>query len=229
MSWSSSARLLCVCVLTVGALTILRAGSAVAATATVKPTAAEQTELAKHPAYSGPLHVLEANADNGIHKFLETNEGKTVYLDLSIVRYVPMDPSSLDTPEARAATDRFEHPVFSKCWPDQRAEYIGILNFGEAGFPLPLDDADIKAGCATRVRFDLPMLESVSAFPVAWGDNKAQVFLRGFFEVSKNALEGGKTLYTLKQQDDVPYETRLTFDKHKTGKQPEANLSLPTD
>ncbi|MBK6894973.1 MAG: hypothetical protein IPH06_00055 [Alphaproteobacteria bacterium] len=163
----------------------------------------------------------------GFTNFSQANEGKTVYLDVSIVRYVPMDPSSLDTPEARAATDRFEHPVFSKCWPDQRAEYIGILNFGEAGFPLPLDDADIEAGCATRVRFDLPMIRSVSAFPVAWGDNKAQVFLRGFFDVSKSVLEGSKTLYTLKQQDDVPYETSLAFDKHKTGKQPEAKPQPP--
>ncbi len=229
MSWYSSARLLCVCVLTVGALTIFRAGSAVAAAATVKPTPDEQAELAKYDSYSGALHVLEANAENRIHAFFDANEGKTVYLDLSIVRYIPIDPIYLDETHVKASTDRFQNPVFTKCWPDQRADDHGILNFGEAGFPLPLDAKDIEAGCATRVRIEHQMIESVSAFGALWGDNKVQVFLKGFFSVLKTSLKDGKTLYTLKEQEDVTFESRLAFDKHKTGKHPEANLSLQTD
>lgn len=193
------------------------------------PTAEEQAELEKYPAYSGPLHVLEANAENDLHAFLNANEGKTVYLDLSIVRYVPIDPVYLDEPHVRASTDRHQNPVFTKCWPDQRADYQGILNFGEAGFPLPLDEADIEAGCATRVRFDLELIQSVSAFPVAWGDNKAQVFLMGFFSVSKSTLGDGKTLYTLSEQQDIPFETRLAYDTHKTTKHAQENLSLQQD
>lgn len=221
------ARVLCLSVLGLCALTITVPSAAHAADTTTSPAAEEKTELDKYPAYSGPLHVLESNADNGLHDFLAANEGKTVYLDLSIVRYVPIDPTNIDQPDVRAATDRHENAVFTKCWPDPRAEYHGILNFGETGFPLPLDEADIEAGCATRVRFEHQLIESVSAFPVAWGDNKVQVSLKGFFTVSKSAQDGGKTLYTLTDQEDIPLETRLAYDTHKTTKHPIANLSLP--
>lgn len=217
-------RLLSLC-----ALALFIPSLAQAADAAKTPTAEEQAELDKYPAYSGPLHVLEANAENGIHAFLDANDGKTVYLDFSIVRYVPLDPASLDLPHVRAGTDRFENPVFTKCWPSQNNDQHGILNFGEAGYPLPRNAADIEAGCAARVRFDLQMIESVSAFPVAWGDNKAQVFFQGFFDVSKSSLEGGKTLYTLKENQDIPFETRLAYDTHKTSKHAEATLSLQQD
>jgi hypothetical protein len=220
------ARVLCLGALSLCALAFAEPSKAYAANAAKAPTKEEQAELDKYPAYSGPLHVLEANAENGIHDFLAANEGKTVYLDLSSVRYLPMDPSYLDDPRARATTDRFEHPVFSKCWPDQRANLYGVINFGEAGFPLPRDAADIEAGCATRVRFEHQMIESVSAFPKLRSDDKVQVFLKGFFNVSKSTADGGKTLYTLKDQEDIPFETRLAFDTHKTTKHPEADLSL---
>lgn len=190
------------------------------------PSPEEQQVLETYPSYSGPLHVLEANSGNGIHEFLAANDGQTVYLDLSIVRYVPLDPAALDRPDVIAATDRFENDVFTKCWPDTKEEPHGILNFGEAGAPLPLDAKDIEGGCSTRVRFDMEMIESVSAFPVSWGDNRAQIFVRGFFNVSKSAPEGGTTLYTLKEQADVPFEARLAFDKYKTTKPAEVNLSL---
>lgn len=209
-----------------GTLALFTPHFAQAAEAAKTPTTEEQAELEKYPAYSGPLHVLEANAENGLHDFLSANEGKTVYLDLSIVRYVPIDPIYIDEPHVRASTDRFENPVFTQCWPDQRADFQGIINFGEAGFPLPRDAADIEAGCATRVRFEHQMINSVSAFPVAWGDNRAQVFLTGFFTVSKSTQEGGKTLYTLADQEDIPFETRLAYNTHKTTKHAEANLSL---
>lgn len=197
-----------------------------AATQGPDPTPEEQAELDKYDAYSGSMNVLEANTENDIHAFLTAHEGKTVYLDLSIVRYVPIDPIYIDEPRVRATTDRFENAVFTKCWPDQKADYTGILNFGPAGFPLPLDAADIEAGCATRVRFEHSMIETVSVFDKVWGDNKVQVFLQGFFSVSKSMQDDGKTLYTLTNQEDIPYETRLAFDKHKTLQHPEVNLSL---
>ncbi len=130
------------------ALALLVPNVALAAEAPKTPTAEEQAELDKYPAYSGPLHVLEANAENGIHAFFDANDGKTVYLDLSIVRYAPLDPASLDLPHVRAGTDRFENPVVTKCSPAQNNDQHGILNFGDAGYPLPLDAADIEAGCA---------------------------------------------------------------------------------
>lgn len=229
MPWTVPARVRRLCLLSLAALALPTPSPVYAADAAKAPTAQEQSELDKYPAYSGPLHVLEANAENGIHAFLDANEGKTVYLDLSIVRYLPIDPTSIDRPEVRAATDRYENPVFTKCWPDQKAEHHGILNFGEAGFPMPRDAADIEAGCATRVRFDLEKINSVGAFPVAWGDNKVQVFLKGFFSVSIATRDGGKTLYTLTDQEDIPFETRLAFDTHKTTKHPEADLSLQQD
>lgn len=229
MPWTVPARVRRLCLLSLAALALPAPSSVYAADAAKAPTTQEQAELDKYPAYSGPLHVLEANAENGVHAFLDANEGKIVYLDLSIVRYLPIDPTSIDRPEVRAATDRYENPVFTKCWPNHKAEHHGILNFGEAGFPLPRDAADIEAGCAARVRFDLEMIESVSAFPVAWGDNKARVLLRGFFAVSKSAQDGGTTLYTLFEQQDIPLETRAAYDTHKTTTHAEANLSLQQD
>ena len=214
------------CLLSLCALAFLSPNFANAADAARTTTAEEQTELDKYPAYSGPLNVIEANADNGIHAFLDENIGKTVYLDLSIVRYEPIDRASLDRPEVRAATDRFENPVFTKCWAEINDNQYGILNFGESGYPLPRDVADIEAGCTDRVRFDLELIESVSAFPVAWGDNKVQIFLRGFFAISRSEQESGKTLYTLSEQQNVPAATRLAFDKHKTTRHEQANLNL---
>lgn len=197
------------------------------ASAATTPTREERAELDKYDAYSGPMNILESNEENGIHAFLSAHEGQTVYLDLSIVRYVPIDPINIDRADVRASTDRFENPVFTQCWPDQRANLPGLLNFGEAGVPLPLDAADIEAGCATRVRIEHQMIESVSAFHKLWGDNKVQVFLRGFFSVTKSTQDGGKTLYTLTDQDDVPFATRLAFEKYKTVKHEEAQTSLP--
>jgi hypothetical protein len=206
------------------ALALLTPSLAGAATT---PTRAEQQELAKYDTYAGPMNILEENAKNGLHDFLSAHDGQTVYLDLSIVRYLPIDPMDIDREDVRASTDRFENPVFTQCWPDQKANLPGLLNFGEAGVPLPLDAADIKAGCATRVRFEHPMIESVSAFHKLWGDNRVQVFLKGFFSVTKSTQEGGKTLYTLTDQNDIPFETRLAFEKYKTVKHEEAQTSLP--
>ena len=189
------------------------------------PTQAEQVELEKFDSYSGPINVLDPNPKREIHKFLDKNEGKTVYLDATIVRYIPIDPLYIDDPNIRASTDRFDNPIFTKCWPDQKADYEGMLNFGAEGFPLPADEKDIEAGCASRIRFDLPNIRDAASIPTLWGDNKLQVFVTGFFSVSKTTLGGGQTLYTLKLEGEVPHETRLAFDKHKTKEHPQAWLS----
>ena len=227
MLWIRPVRVLRLGVLSLCALALLVPSLAGAADAVQTPTPQEQVELDRYDTYSGPMNILEENGENGLHDFLSAHDGQTVYLDLSIVRYLPIDPVDIDREDVRASTDRFENPVFTQCWPDQKANYPGLLNFGEAGVPLPLDAADIKAGCATRVRFEHPMIESVSAFHKLWGDNKVQVFLKGFFSVTKSTQEGGKTLYTLTDQDDVPFETRLAFEKYRTVKHEEAQTSLP--
>lgn len=224
MPWSPPVRALRSGVITLCVLALLTPSLAGAATT---PTREEQQELAKYDTYSGPMNILEANEENGIHEFLSTHDGQTVYLDLSIVRYTPIDPANIKREDVRASTDRFENPVFTQCWQDQKTNYPGLLNFGEMGAPLPLDAADIEAGCATRVQFEHQMIESVSAFHKLWGDNKVQVFLKGFFSVTKSTHEGGKTLYTLTDQEDVPFETRLTFEKYKATKHEEAQTSLP--
>lgn len=223
MLWIRPVRVL-LGVMSLCALALLVPSLASAANA---PTPEEQAELDKYESYAGPMNILESNEENGLHDFLSAHDGQTVYLDLSIVRYVPIDPIDIDREDVRASTDRFENPVFTRCWPDQKANLPGLLNFGEAGVPLPLDAADIEAGCATRVRFEHPMIESVSAFHKLWGDNKVQVFLKGFFSVTKSTQDGGKTLYTLTDQDDVPFETRLAFETYKTVKHEEAQTSLP--
>lgn len=229
MPWTVPGRVLRLGVLGLCALTLAASTAAHATDAARKPTAEDKAELDKFPAYSGPLNILEANAENGLHDFLTANEGKTVYLDLSIVRYVPIDPTHIDQPDVRASTDRFENPVFTKCWPDQKVDYQGILNFGEDGFPLPLNADDIEAGCATRIRFESRMLTGSAHIPKLWGDNKVQLFVADFFTVSKSTLANGKTLYTLTQNEDVSLETRAAYDTHKTTTHAVANLSLQQD
>lgn len=229
MSSRSPARFLRVLLLTAGAAFGISATGVIAADKTPAPSAQEKAELEKFASYSGPVNVLESNPKGGIQKFLDKNDGKTVYLDTTIVRYIPIDPAFIDDPNIRASTDRFDNPVFTRCWPDQKADYEGLLNFGDKGFPLPADEKDIEAGCASRIRFELPNIKDSASFPALWGDNRIQVFVNGFYSIAKTRLEDGKSLYTLTQQRDVPFETRLAFDTHKTRKHPEVHLSSKKD
>jgi hypothetical protein len=191
------------------------------------PTPTAKEELEEYPAFSDPVHVLEANPGGAIHKFLEKNDGQTVWLDTTILRYAPIDMSQIDDPVLRATTDRFENPVYTKCWPDPNTDIEGLGNFGEEGFPLPLDQADIEAGCASRIRFVWlnGQISSAGLNPI-FGDNKVQLVFAGFFAVAKSDA-GGKTLYTLTQQE-VPFETVLAFETHKRVKaRPIAELGTP--
>lgn len=213
--------------LSVCGLSLAAAQPAMAAAKAPAPTAQEKAELDKYPAFSDPVHVLESNPEGAIHKFLEKNDGKTVWLDTTILRYAPIDMSQIGDPILLATTDRFQNPVYTKCWPDPKKDIEGLGNFGAEGFPLPLDQADIAAGCATRIRFVWlnGQISSAGLNPV-FGDNKVQLIFAGFFTVAKSDA-GGKTLYTLTQQE-VPFETVLAFETHKRVKtRPIENLGMP--
>lgn len=213
--------------LSVCGLTLAAAQPAMAAAEAPTPTAQEKAELEKYPAFSDPVHVLEANPGGAIHKFLDKNDGQTVWLDTTILRYASIDMSQIDNPILLATTDRFENPVYTKCWPDPKKDIEGLGNFGDEGFPLPLDQADIEAGCAARIRFVWlnGQLSSAGLNPV-FGDNKVQLVFAGFFNVTKSDA-GGKILYTLIQQE-VPFETALAFETHKRVKtRPIADLGTP--
>ena len=195
-----------------------------------KPDAKAQALLNQYPSFSEPIHLLEENPGGAIHQFLEANVGKTVWLDTTITRYVPIDKSAFDVPVWRATTDRFDNAVYKSCRSDSDKEEIGIANFGEKGLPLPLDAADIKAGCATHIRFRLLVGEESNAnLDIGWGQNKLMWAMASFFAIEKSTLDDGKTLYTLVEQD-TPLETKLVFDRYKRVKErPIPVLTLETE
>lgn len=170
----------------------------------------------------------EANPGGAIQSFLDSHLGQTVYLDTTMPRYAPINQEHLDDPKLRATTDRFENPVYIACWSRPVEEIPAHFDFGEKGFPLPLDQADISAGCASRIRFvQLKGDRTSPGMDIMHGDNKTLLQISSFFEVGKSQVDG-KTLYTLTQQD-VPFETVLLFDTHKRIKSrpiPELGLAV---
>lgn len=193
-------------------------GSAFAAESTPPaPNAQEQAELAKFPAYTGNIEVIAANEGNGLHAFLDQNAGKTVFIETVVLRYKPT-PEGLtaETRDRMAPTDRFDNPVFLKCWGEE-ANKDGRLESDETGFPLPDNQADIEAGCASRIKIELAGGDYGSNTDHAFGLDKKETYFIGFFEVKKENLEGGKTLYRLTEVSQ-PEETAAAFYKHATKK-----------
>lgn len=115
-----------------------------------------------------------------------------------------------------APTDRFENPAFLKCWGEE-ANKDGRLESGENGFPLPFDQADIESGCVTRIKIELAGGDYGSNTDHASGLDKNETYFIGFFEMKKEALEGGKTLYRLAEVSQ-PEETAAAFYKHAVQK-----------
>lgn len=198
--------------LVIGAFTF----TAPAQAAQAGPSAAENATLAAYPVFDKAIEVLDTNKNNGIHAFLKDNLGKTVYMDTAILVYLPMNPNltKAKIKQDKFPTDRFENAVMtSSCW-IAREGTPQFTDFGEQGYPLPLDKNDIEAGCATRIRFVLLWGDGQPGTFISKDIDRAELFLTGFFEIGKEDLEGGKTLYTLTQKE-VPVETDELFFTHK--------------
>ena len=184
-----------------------------AADAAPRPSADEQAVLDQYPSFSDYVHFYDANRENGIHDFLSENVGKTVFLDASILRYAPLSPMvKTDEDRAGVPTDRWDNAVYKNCTVDQE-EIQSLADHGEKGFPLPRNNDDIARGCDTRIRFKLTWGDSSPGFMFFPGRNKVELVFSTFFDVSRETLEEGKTLYVLTQKD-VQEETRLIFDKY---------------
>jgi len=118
--------------------------------------------------------------------------------------------------DTRPRPKLYENPVFQKCWGDE-VNLGGRLKSGDSGLPLPLDQSDIEAGCATRIKFEFtegdygPNIDAMNGF------DKKEVFFVGFFSVKKEALPEGKTLYRLTETSQ-PEETAKAFYKYATKK-----------
>lgn len=190
------------------------------------PTAQEGFELAKFASYNASIEVIAANEGNGLHAFLNENAGKTVFIETTVLRYKPAPEGvTAETSDLMPPTDRFENPVFLKCW-GAEANRDGRLESGDEGFPLPLDQADIEAGCATRIKIELAGGDYASNTDHASGMDKNETYFIGFFEVKKESLEGGKTLYRLTEVSQ-PEDTAAAFYKHATKKdRPMRELSV---
>ena len=88
---------------------------------------------------------------------------------------------------------------------------------GDEGFPLPLDQADIEAGCAARVKIDLTDGDFAGNMNAQSGTDKTEIYFIGFFEVKKETLGSGKTLYHLIEtaQPDATIEAFYKFATRK--------------
>lgn len=176
------------------------------------PNAAEQLQLDRYPSYTKNIHVLEKNTSNNIHSFLEANLNKVVFLDTGILRYAPMNPNLTQAQKDRAPTDRFQNAVHTKC---PMEDVVGsYTDFGAAGYPLPVDDRDINAGCKKRLRLELTDGDVSPNISILKGNNKVEIILSDFFKISKRDLDGGKALYVLTQQE-IAEETFSAFAKFK--------------
>lgn len=205
---------------TLGCGIMALAGPAQGATeATPAPTAQERAELDKHPVYTGNIEVLASNEGSGLLAFLDENAGKTVFLESSMLRYWPLPEGTTakDSGVKVPPTDRFANPVFKNCWSAADIAYQGVLESGEAGFPLPRDQADIEAGCAMRIKVEMIDGDASGNMLRVNGSDKMEIFFVGFFDVKKESLEGGKTLYRLSEVSQ-PEETAAVFYKHATKK-----------
>jgi len=197
-------------------ITLPNASSATTAAKRSSPNASERAELNKHPTFTKNIHVIDKNEGNNVHRFLESNIGKTVFFDTAILVYTPINPNLTQEQKDLAPTDRFQNKVMNKCWIDQGG-IASYTDFGEKGFPLPLNDADINAGCKTRIRLALTDGDASPDIIIFRGDNKAEIVLSSFFEVAKKSLDGAKTLYILTQKT-MPEETADIFVKFKRNK-----------
>ena len=196
-----------------------------AASAEPQPTREEQALLDQYPAYDKIIEVTQTNTQNPIHDFLAAHVGQTIYLDTAILSYAPVPPVITEETKTLLVTDRFENPVMQKCWIDP-GDWFGFTDAGPQGFPLPLDDADIAAGCATRLKLAYVYGDSSPGLEIRKGSNLVELVFTGFFEVTKSEPAPGKTLYTLTQKpmDDA---TSSAFARFKpTPERPERQLWL---
>ncbi len=182
-----------------------------------EPTPEEQAELEKFPVYNENVEVISPNQGNGLHEFLEQNNGKTVFIESAVLRYTPAPEGiTAETRDKMPPTDRFENSVFQKCWGEE-VNMDGRFKSGDSGFPLPLDQSDIEAGCATRIKFLFTEGDYGPNIDIMNGDDKREVFFVGFFSVEKEPLPDGKTLYRLTEVPQAT-ETVEAFYKHATKK-----------
>lgn len=184
---------------------------------TKAPSTEERAELAKHPSYTGYIHLIESNEGNGLFDFLKANDGKTVFIDSSVLRYSPA-PEGLteDQRDRIAPTDRFENPVVKNCW-GKEINLAGRLTSGETGFPLAENAADIESSCKTRISINMIDDGHGGNLRVFTGFDKNEIFFAGFFAVKAEELSGGKTLYRLTEvQDSMEEKTVQAFYAHAT-------------
>jgi hypothetical protein len=182
------------------------------------PSAEEQAELSKYASYAGYIHVIESNEGNSLLEFLKGNDGKTVFIDSTVLRYSPA-PEGLtaETRDRIAPTDRFENPVVSKCWGPE-INLAGRLLSGETGFPLPENAADIESGCKTRIAIDMIDDGHGGNLSVYRGFDKNEIFFAGFFKVKSEDLSDGKTLYRLSEVREIEEKTAQAFYDYATVK-----------
>ncbi len=218
--------LLCAAIASFHSLPLPAFGAEAQAAAIPAPSAKEKAELEKYPSYIGNIEVIAANEGNGLQLFLDENAGKTVFIETTVLRYRPTPQGvTKETREKLPPTDRFENTAFEKCWggEDNRP---GRLESGDDGFPLPLDAADIEAGCAARIKFELLQGEYGENVQAAGGFDKREIYFIGFFEVKKETLKDGKTLYRL-TETAVADPTAQAFYTHATKKdRPIRSLSV---
>ena len=189
------------------------AGSHAAEVSVPAPTELEQIELAKYVVFDQPIEIIQSNSPQTI-AFLDSHVGQTVFFDSFIYRYEQLPEDALAKgSDHYPPTDRFDNAIVKKCWGDDLNKK-GVIESGEDGFPLPVDETDVNGGCANRIKLVLDEGDFSPNITKVAGFDKLQIFFAGFFKITKEQLENGKTLFTLTQQE-LSQETTKAFFKHK--------------
>lgn len=142
--------------------------------------------------FKHPIYLTASNAETGLIAFLETNDGKIVYIDNFI-------DTSLATEEHTM--------VEEQCGVDVDA----VLENKIAGTPLllPVYDNINTLVCGGHYMV-LNMNDNTTYEDSAGGTGMAMIRFRGFFEVMTTAHSGPSLYYHLKAVD-VPFEVRNAF------------------
>ncbi|MCB1591534.1 MAG: thioredoxin family protein [Alphaproteobacteria bacterium] len=179
-----------------------------------EPTQEEkEAALKKYGSFTKPLYILAPNTDNGLHDFLDQHTGETVFFNSLLWRYHPTPKgASIANRDQMPPTDRFENPVFQRCWGKEYPE-DGYLEKGYLGFPLPRDEKDIENGCSARIKFEFIYGEGHANTTRYSGMDKLEVSFGIFFKIQKEILPDQKTLYTLKEMPVSPKEAEI-YLKH---------------
>ena len=139
--------------------------------------------------FENDIYLTSTNSNTGLIKFLESNNGKTVYIDNFIDASLVFEENSI---------------VEEQCGIDIDA--IVKDNIEKIPIPLPIYENISNLNCFSN-NLVLDIGENTVYEPSYGGTGIVTVRFKGFFEISKTYHSGPSNYYHLKEVE-VPYEVR---------------------